>query len=134
MANCDANERESRELARWPTILGPWLPQELKRRSQLPAPDPSCPPMNAALGDLKILGARHNMKLRQAGASTSAPTLQMTPLGGQGRVYWLVNGRLVNTTEPNQSFAHTFTEEGAYTITATDLTGNYDSISLHVVQ
>ncbi len=77
---------------------------------------------------------RPHSVLRRTRAEDDAPLLTLSVVGGDGNVYWLINGRPVRQTAAQQKFQYRFDESGTYDITALDQLGNYDSVSIKVVQ
>ncbi|MBI3900093.1 MAG: penicillin-binding protein 1C [Gammaproteobacteria bacterium] len=136
-AGCTAIHRELRETARWPSLLEPWLSPERRARSRLPRIDGSCPRTTLATerSGLKIIGVRPYAVLRRASEAEKAPMLTLSAVGGDSvSHFWLINGRLIRETAAQQNFQYSFAMPGTYDITALDPSGNYDSLSVKVIQ
>jgi len=133
-ASCTVKQRVQRELARWPSLLDPWLSPELRARERLPRPDPACPSViSSTSSGIHIIGLQNNAVLHRAGANGGNPTATLSALGGDGTLYWLINGRGVMQTERGQSFNHRFDQVGLYEITVLDQVGNYDRLAVKVI-
>jgi penicillin-binding protein 1C len=138
-ADCAVPQRAARTLARWPAVVEPWLPRELRRRSSLPPPDPACGRITAGAPDtLHIAGLPPHSVVRRAGsrrvdADAPPPALTLGTVGGRGRLYWLVNGELVAQTAPRQGLVQRFDARGAYEITVLDESGAWDRVAVTVV-
>ncbi len=131
---CPVGTREVREVARWPLALEPWLPSDILAKARLPELDPRCRvPISAAAGNVRIRGLESVSTLRRAGADGPPPAITLTAVGGQGDLYWLVNGKLRHRTAPDQSLRLSFAEPGSYQITAMDRTGRYDRVDVRVM-
>lgn len=121
--------------ARWPTLALPWLPAGVRAAARAPAPAPRCarafPPSADALA---IAGALPGSVVRRAPGSAGAPVLALRAIGAEGRVDWLVNGRLVGRSEADGPLAHRFERPGRQQIVAIDRDGRYDALELTVAR
>lgn len=133
-AHCDNGERQARETAVWPLALEPWLPANWRRHTLLPQWDPHCSRYaNSADETIRIAQQPAAITLHRAGASAAAPAVTLSTLGNNREVYWLVNGRLIQTASTTQTFTHRFDEAGDFTVTVMDRGGRYDSRFVRVL-
>lgn len=138
-ADCRVPQRALRTLARWPAVVEPWLPQNIRRKSALPPIDPACGRITAGTPDtLHIAGLPPHSVVHRAGrravnASAHSPALTLSTVGGRGQLYWLVNGKLMQQTAPRQGFVHHFDEKGRYEITVLDESGAWDRVAVKVI-
>lgn len=133
-AACAGADARRIELARWPTLLQPWLDPAQRAAATPPPAAPGCPPADQpSRGTLRIDGALAASVLRRAPGSATAPTLSLRALGADGPVDWLVNGRLVGRSEGARPLQHRFEQAGEQAIVALDAAGRYDRVVLHVL-
>lgn len=132
--NCTAKERVPRELARWPALLESWLSGELRARERLPRPDRSCPGLLASgSSGVHILGLKEGTVLHRAGANGGKPQITLSSAGGDGPLYWLINGKWVAESHRGGVINHQFDGVGLYAITLMDQAGNFDRIAVKVI-
>jgi penicillin-binding protein 1C len=138
-ADCKVATRTARVLARWPAVVEPWLPRDIRRKAALPPVDPACGRITAGVPDtLHIAGMPPNSVVHRAGsrgvaASAPPPALTLSTVGGRGQLYWLINGELVQQTAPRQGFVYRFNESGRYEITVLDDAGSWDRVAVRVI-
>ena len=133
LPGCPAEHGKKVEMPRWPLALEPWLPPEIRRKTQPPPVDPSCALVSAPRsGALKLAGLASGNILRRAGENGDAPRVDLSVLGAKETVYWLINGELKRTTSPKEVFAHRFHTPGEYEITVLDANGNFDRVEIVV--
>ncbi len=132
--DCPATIPLQIHIARWPDNLAPWLNNQQLKRSQLPAENPLCRTQNhIEHHTLKITGLRDGSSLRPAGHHTDIPPVSLTSQGGQGKIYWLINGQAVGRSQSGVSLKHRFKDNGTKEITAFDQFGNWHRITLKVM-
>jgi len=133
-ARCNVKKRVPRTLAKWPNALEPWLPLSRRLKSRPPAADPTCQrsPWRAS-NNLRIVGISPQTVIRQSGPNAKKPKIELSALGGYGKLYWIVNGSLIATTQSSRAYNHTFSQPGMYEVTVTDSKGRYDSVSIKVI-
>ncbi|MDR0673274.1 MAG: penicillin-binding protein 1C [Zoogloeaceae bacterium] len=130
-SDCFSGPLKTREIARWPAVLEPWLAPDIRAKALPPPWQPACAGHAASEG-IKIVGASHNEILRRP-VTGKAPLIRLEVRGkAQGEVIWLVNGRLEARHPARASFAYRLEEPGRYDITAMDDQGHYDRVSLSV--
>jgi len=136
-ADCHTGPLATRQMARWPAILEPWLGEDLRRRALPPAWVASCAGQARPESGLKIVGASDGEILRRPAAG-DAPLLHLDVRGQAGgpgpggEVVWLVNGRPSARLAAGKGFTQRLAEPGRYDITVLDDSGSYDRISLSV--
>jgi penicillin-binding protein 1C len=131
---CTEGPTESREIARWPSLLQPWLTPAQRAAASVPAGDPRCGlAQRPARGRLRIDGAIADARVRRAPGSAMAPVLALRALGADGAIDWLVNGRLVGRSRGSEALRWRFEQAGEQAIVALDREGRYDRVVLHVL-
>ncbi len=132
--SCDAKQISDKEIALWPLAVEPWIAKNNRRRQQIGKVDSSCEHLIVNLtNDLKILGLENKTILRSAGVSNISPRIALQVQGGQGKLYWFINGDLKYTAEEGRQVFHQFKITGNYQITVLDDSGYSDSINLTVI-
>lgn len=119
-ADCTATHvRETREIARWPALASPWLSSAARAAARLPALSPDCAADGRdAVQELRIEGLDDRATLAPAPGGTRTVRLSLRALGGDARVRWLLDGRLIGESAGEGAFVHEFDEAGAHTLTA----------------
>lgn len=136
-ADCHAGPLVTRQMARWPAVLEPWLGENLHQRALPPAWVASCAGQARPESGLKIVGANNGEILRRP-AGGDAPLLHLEVRGQAGgpgpggEVVWLINGRPSARLAAGKGFTQRLAELGRYDITVLDDSGRYDRISLSV--
>jgi penicillin-binding protein 1C len=136
-ADCHAGTLVTRQMARWPAVLEPWLSEDLHQRAIPPAWVASCAGQARPESGLKIVGASDGEILRRP-AGGDAPLLHLEVRGQAGgpgpggEVVWLLNGRPSARLAAGKGFTQRLAEPGRYDITVLDDSGRYDRISLSV--
>ncbi|MDR2260565.1 MAG: penicillin-binding protein 1C [Azoarcus sp.] len=130
LPGCFRGALETREIARWPAVLEPWLTPDTRPKALPPPWWPDCAGHATPEAGLKIVGANHNEILRRSAAG-NAPFIRLEVRGKtEGEVIWLVNGRNQGRRPARASFAYRLEHPGRYDITAMDEQGHYDRVSL----
>jgi len=132
--HCATETTRNVQIARWPLLASPWLTAEQKRRSALPALKAGCEEPVGAVRSLHIDGIVPGAILRSAPGSGRAPLLQLKARGATGRVYWLVNDKLAGLSDDEGSFELSLPDIGTQAILAIDGGGQFDRLSVQVVQ
>lgn len=129
------HRRQAREIARWPGLAYPWLPAALRRASAIPPLAADCAPdALAGMESLRIEGVAPGAALSAPPGSSRAPVLRLRALGVQGRVRWLVNGRLAGESEGGRWWRHRFDRPGRQRVTALADSGAWDELELRVLR
>lgn len=118
------------EMARWPSLLEPWLDPSLRVKALPPAWSPHCARQAHAEPRPKIMGANDGEILHRA--LDAAPLVRLELAGHDGGASWMINGRLVARTAAGERYAHRFDAAGRYEITAFNDAGRYDRITVRV--
>lgn len=131
LPECFRGPLENREMARWPTVLEPWLSKELRQQAIPPAWLETCADRVQPDSGLRIVGAGNGDVLKGAGAMP--PLLRLEVRGAaDGEVIWLVNGQPAGRKPAKAGFERRMDTPGRYDITVLDDQGRYDRISLSV--
>ena len=121
-------------VAFWPTAVEPWIPEARQRHFQMGSADTSCAkPPQLGLGKLTLQGLDNNAILRPVGASAILPKINLKASGGQGTLYWFINGRLLYMAREQQAISHRFNTAGQQQIAVTDDAGNTASVAIRVL-
>lgn len=124
----------ARLVARWPSLLSPWLSAAERQASAIPPLAPGCAPdALAALETLRIEGPAPGSALRRAPGSTRPPSLRLRALGTRARVQWLVDGRLAGQTRGGAGWTLELDQPGEHRVTALADTGAWDELPLRVL-
>ncbi|MDP2220941.1 MAG: penicillin-binding protein 1C [Hydrogenophaga sp.] len=117
--------------ARWPTLLQPWIePAQRSEVERLPwgAPCRGGTPART----LRISGLEPGSVLR-AVPGTTGITVQLQALGTTEAVNWLLDGRLVGTTQPDAAQLRLLLQgPGQHALTAMDAAGQYQQVVFSV--
>lgn len=129
------HEAESREIARWPARVSPWLPLALRRASQLPALSPDCRDEGAAgAGTLHIEGLNDRATLARAPNAEHGVRLQLRALGTEQPVDWLLDDRWIARTEGARLLQRYFDEAGEHTLTALAADGAWTQVRFRILR
>lgn len=96
--SCLRDGLKLRRLARWPLRAQPWLSAAQRRLSRLPALADDCEPDQLAPAQLLVRGLNHNAILRSAKGPGTPVRIEVSALGADGRVFWLLDERLLGQT------------------------------------
>ncbi|MGH8053472.1 MAG: penicillin-binding protein 1C [Stenotrophomonas sp.] len=135
-AGCEGYEqREDREIARWPALASPWLSPAQRQAQQLPALAPGCPEDGRQSdGVLHIQGLNDKATLARAPGATHGPRLQVRALGSESSIEWLLDGRWIAQTRGSRMFTRDFDEPGEHTLTALAEDGAWTRVRFRVVK
>ncbi len=132
-ADCPVPNPIEKIIALWPSAAGPWLNPRIRAASRIPPSDPICrKPVSSAADMIRIVGIEPDTILRPAGAEKELPAVTLQAQGGQGRLFWLLNGTLIRQAGIGESRSYRFTRPGRYQLTVMDQSGNYDSVEFLV--
>lgn len=123
-----------REIARWPALLGPWLPAGWQEASRLPPLAPDCTEDGrSALETLRIQGINSDSTLAPAPGQTGGVQVTLRALGTLSKVQWLLDGRWFAESEGGRPFLHAFSEPGRHELTALANSGAWDSLRFSIL-
>jgi penicillin-binding protein 1C len=129
------HEIETREIARWPALLSPWLPQAQRHAAQLPALSPDCSDDGRESGgSLHIDGLNDRATLARAPNAEHGVRLQLRALGNDNSVDWLLDGRWIARTEGARLFQRDFEEVGEHTLTALAADGAWTQVRFRILR
>ncbi|TXI74486.1 MAG: penicillin-binding protein 1C [Dokdonella sp.] len=132
---CAALRTREIDIPRWPSLVYPWLSSDQRRRSSLPPLASRCADDGLDRNqDLRIDGIADHATVARAPNSDKPASVRLRALGTSGEVQWLVNGRLVASTQGAQFFEHPFVEPGEETITAMTEDGNWARVHVRVLR
>ena len=135
-AGCEGHEqREDREIARWPALASPWLSVAQRQAQQLPPLAPGCPDDGRQSdGVLHIEGLNDKATLARPPGATHGPRLQLRALGSESSIEWLLDGRWIAQTRGTRVFTREFGETGEHTLTALAEDGAWTRVRFRVVE
>ena len=127
--------------ARWPTLLQPWIETAQRSDVERLPPGPPCA-RQAPSRSLRITGLEPGSVLH-AVPGRSSVGVQLQALGTAEAVHWLLDGRLVGTTQtlrpdarraetPSPALRLTLSGAGQHALTALDAAGHYEQVQFSV--
>jgi len=129
------HDTQTREIARWPALLSPWLPLAQRRAAQLPALSPDCgEDGRESGGSLHIEGLNDRATLARAPNAEHGVRLQLRALGNDNSVDWLLDGRWIARTEGARLFQRDFDEVGEHTLTALASDGAWTQVRFRILR
>lgn len=127
--------RREGEIARWPALLSPWLPEADRKAAQLPPLAADCSPDGRdAEGTLRIDGIADRATLARAPGSAHPVRLQLRALGSEATVDWLLDGRWITQSQGAHAFTHDFGEPGPHALTALARDGAWTQVRFRVLE
>lgn len=132
--DCPVPDPVRKAIARWPRAARPWLSPGQRRMGRIPPLDPRCQSPASAQGEsIRIMGLADHTVVRPPGSRTELPAITLWAQGGEGGLYWLLDGALIARADIGQARQYQFKSPGRYQLTVMDLAGNYDSVELRVM-
>ena len=126
--------KQKKSVALWPKVLDPWLPQNVRRKAQIPSADSSCnQQIIATSSTLKITGLVPNSIYRAAGSSTVYPSVTLHAIGGSGNYHWYINGVRRYSGSSTRVIPHPLKKKGKVQILVVDDSGNIDKVDISVI-
>ena len=114
-ADCLVARTAAKTVARWPRGAEPWLTPGIREASSLPPLDPLCHKPAGRLPDnIKIVGLEPETILRPQGVETELPTVTLQAMGGQGRIFWLLDRELIAESGVGEIRYYHFQHPGRY--------------------
>jgi len=127
-AECTQSTVSESSVARWPTLLEPWLSNRLRRLSSPPTLRTGCGKDPLARSALNIDGVRMSARLTPAGGSGVRVPLQVRAVGAEGSVLWLLNDRAVARSSGLQAISIDMARNGRYRLVALDASGRFGEV------
>lgn len=124
--DCNPNA-QAREIARWPSLLEPWLSMDERQRFDPPAWAPDCAHRNDSSG-LRLSGLSPGSLIRSAPGQVQA-LVTVQGVGGNGTLYWILDGAMIKAAPAGIAQTIKLSRNGAHTLTVMDDAGRYDSVS-----
>lgn len=122
------------QIARWPALLGPWLPKQWRAASTLPPLARDCrDDGREALVPLMIQGLEPGTTLARPPGRSGGVRVALRALGASGRTQWLLDGRWIGESEGAHMFQAEFREPGVHELTALADSGAWDSLRFAVL-
>ena len=117
--------------ARWPTLLEPWIDGALRSETERMAFAPGCAAQAVSRG-LRVSGIESGSVIRAAPGSPAA-VVRVQAVGSRETVSWLLDGRLVGTTDAKAAGLRlTLAEPGDHALTALDAQGRHERVVFSV--
>jgi penicillin-binding protein 1C len=131
---CHAAHERTLRLARWPALATPWLSVDDRADSALPPLAPGCAADSLDRATpIRIAGLADGVTLRKAPNSDRPLRVTLRALGAQGKVQWLLDGRLQGDSEGAAALTLLLRQPGRHTVTALARNGAFSSLQLNVV-
>jgi len=132
--DCAVENPIVRTIAKWPKAARPWLSPKIRAAERIPRMDPICnKPVSYIPDTIRILDIEPDTIFRPPGSETELPTITLHAQGGEGELFWMLNGEVICRSEINQPRMYRFKRSGRFTLTVMDLAGNYDSADILVL-
>ena len=129
------HERHTREVARWPALVSPWLPLAQRRAAQLPPLSPDCvDDGRSTAGTLHIEGLNDHATLARAPNAEHGVRLQLRALGTEQSVDWLLDDRWIARTEGARVLQQDFDQAGEHTLTALAADGAWTQVRFRILR
>jgi penicillin-binding protein 1C len=117
--------------ARWPTLLEPWITSEWRSDADRIAWSPPCAKQDLRRS-LRITGIDNGSIVRATPEQRTA-VVRVQALGTPDNVSWLLDGRLVGSTDPRSTGLRlTLDQAGDHALTALDAAGRYERVVFSV--
>jgi penicillin-binding protein 1C len=132
--DCAVSNPIAKTIARWPKAARPWLSPKIRAAERIPRMDPICnKPVSYIPDTIRISDIEPDTIFRPPGSETELPTITLHAQGGEGELFWMLNGEVICRSEINQPRLYRFKRSGRFTLTVMDLAGNYDSVDILVL-
>lgn len=127
-----APEASRHDIARWPTLLQPFLDPAQRDPVDLLPWRPGCAPGNPQGGALRIVGLEPGSVLRPTPGQTQI-SLRLQAVGASQGITWLLDGQLAGSSEHAGAVqVLTLTRAGAHALTAMDGRGRWARLAFEV--
>ncbi len=131
----DQGSIETREFARWPTLLEPWIGASWRSEVEHLPWSPACGRDDGARAtqatsrSLRVTGIDAGSVIRPVPGASSAE-LRVQALGSRDAVTWLLDGRWVGSTSARgEALRVKLDQPGDHALTAIDAQGRYDRVA-----
>ena len=124
---------ELANLATWPALARPWLSPRERHLSTLPALAPDCTETSGPMQGLAIDGLVDGTVLRNPPNRQHQLEVNVRALGASGNVDWLLDGRLIASSQGEATTSLQFDQSGPQQLVAIDSRNRYASIELRVL-
>lgn len=120
-----------RQVARWPLALQPWAEAGMLPGAGAARWHPACAAAAHAGAGVRLEGLDTGAILRPV-PGRDRIDVQLRALGGDGALWWMLDGKPVRRTDGASPVSLRFTRNGAHTVTVMDEGGRYDSVRVTV--
>lgn len=124
-----------RRLPRWPLLAQPWLDPQRQRAARPPPWAPGCgqPPHRAA-GQLRLAGVVDGATLKPAPGGDGSVNLRLVADGGEGRLWWLLDDRLLAERASGLALDLRLERPGRHRLVVLDAAGRHASARFQVIE
>lgn len=129
---CQNLQHKTTQIALWPGVLEPWLPQRWRRSKQIPAADSRCKyASNPGIVDLSIKHLNNDSEFKLA-RGKALPQIALAATGGLGVRSWFVNGYYIGNSYGENALLYKFKHRGSQQILVRDQLGNADMVTVNI--
>jgi penicillin-binding protein 1C len=125
--------RETRaiEIAHWPRLTAPWLPQAIAAQSSPPQWHAACAATasSSRAESIAIRGIDAGSVVRAPAGSKREVALRLSAEGAEGKVTWLLDGALVANAASDTPLKLVMAKNGQHELTAVDASGRFARVS-----
>ncbi len=128
------HQAQPAEIAHWPALASPWLPDAWRKISRLPPLAADCrDDGREAVESLRIDGVNDGATLVRPPGSNGGVRLSLRALGTGARVQWLLDGRWIGQSEGAGALVHAFDAPGSHELTALADSGAWHSVRFRLL-
>ncbi len=91
------------------------------------------PLLETVFNDLKIISIENNARIKRPEGSDTPLSLNLQAQGGQGALFWFINGIPINKQATRAVLSYTFAKKGKYRVSAIDKMGQSHEIQFYVL-
>ncbi|MBX3725186.1 MAG: penicillin-binding protein 1C [Xanthomonadales bacterium] len=122
-------------LPRWPLLAQPWLDPQRQRAARPPPWAGACGPApHLAVGTLRLAGVVDGATLKPAPGGDGSVNLRLVADGGEGRLWWLLDDRLVAEHPGGLPLDLRLAPPGRHRLVVLDAAGRYASARFRVIE
>ena len=133
LAKCFEGLTEPKQIALWPPRLELWLPAEYRREAIVPAYHSDCARHLKLTDSLNVIGVNNNDVLSVPPNSHDKMELTLSVSTSHEKLTWLVNGRLLGTTENSDSILLSELTAGEFNVMVFSSQGKFGQVSFKVM-